>query len=201
MPEETPFRIAVLVIMLGTGLFASYHRVRARTDEQITHDAEGRAFALVLRLFGLGLWLSTLAYLVAPRSIAWAAVPISPAARWCAVVVAAAAAVGFMRTLVALGKNLTDTVVTRREARLVTDGPYAWVRHPFYTTAFILMAAVAVAAANLLIGACVAGVVTMLVVRTPREEERLIAAFGDEYREYMRTTGRYWPRVFGRRSS
>ena len=200
MPEETPFRIAVLVVMLGTGLGAGYHRLRARSGEKITHEAEGRAFALVLRLFGLGLWLSTLAYLVAPQSIAWAAVPISPAVRWCAVVVAAAAAVGLVRTLAALGKNLTDTVVTRRDARLVTSGPYAWVRHPFYTTAFILMAAVAVAATNLLMGACVVGVVTMLVLRTPKEEERLIAAFGDDYRAYMRTTGRYWPRIFARRS-
>ena len=201
MPEETPFRIAVLIVMLGTGLGAGYHRLRARSDEKITHEAEGRAFALVLRLFGFGLWVSTLAYLVAPRSVAWAAVPIAPVVRWCAVVVAAAAAVGLVRTLVALGKNLTDTVVTRREATLVTDGPYAWVRHPFYTTAFILMGAVAVAAANLLLGACVVGIITMLVLRTPQEEEQLIAAFGDDYREYMRTTGRYWPRIFGRRSS
>ena len=199
MPEETPFRIAVLIVMLGTGLGAAYFRIQARSDEKITHEAEGRMFALVLRLFGLALWLSTLAYLIAPRSIAWAAVSISPAVRWCAVAVAASAAVGFLRTLVVLGKNLTDTVVTRREARLVTNGPYAWVRHPFYTTAFLLMTAVAVAAANLLMGACVVGIITMLVLRTPKEEERLIAAFGDDYRAYMRTTGRFWPRLFGGR--
>jgi len=30
-----------------------------------------------------------------------------------------------------LGKNLTDTVVTRKEHTLVTSGPYRWVRHPF----------------------------------------------------------------------
>ena len=31
-----------------------------------------------------------------------------------------------------LGKNLTDTVVTRQEHTLVMQGPYRWVRHPFY---------------------------------------------------------------------
>ena len=35
-------------------------------------------------------------------------------------------------TFHSLGKNLTDTVVTRREHTLVTHGPYRWVRHPFY---------------------------------------------------------------------
>ncbi|MBA4020216.1 MAG: hypothetical protein C0483_23900 [Pirellula sp.] len=201
MPEETSFRIAVLVVTLGAGLGGAYFRIQARSDETITHEAEGRMFALVLRLFGLALWLSTLAYLIAPQSIAWAAVPIPRAIRWCAVAVAALSAGGFVRSLVALGKNLTDTVVTRRDARLVTAGPYAWVRHPFYTTAFLLMASVAAASANLLPAACVVGVITMLILRTRQEEERLIAAFGDDYREYMRTTGRFLPRVFPRRSS
>lgn len=35
-------------------------------------------------------------------------------------------------TLRCLGKNLTDTVVTRREHTLMKDGPFHWVRHPFY---------------------------------------------------------------------
>jgi protein-S-isoprenylcysteine O-methyltransferase Ste14 len=32
-----------------------------------------------------------------------------------------------------LGRNLTDTVVTRREAYLVLNGPYRFVRNPMYT--------------------------------------------------------------------
>jgi len=47
-----------------------------------------------------------------------------------------------------LGRNLTDTVVTRKEHTLVTTGPYRWIRHPFYTSAGLLGVANSLAAAN-----------------------------------------------------
>jgi len=34
-----------------------------------------------------------------------------------------------------------------------------------------------------------------LLWRTPQEEARLIEAFGEEYRSYMRRTGRFFPRL------
>jgi protein-S-isoprenylcysteine O-methyltransferase Ste14 len=32
-----------------------------------------------------------------------------------------------------LGRNLTDTVATRRDAHFVDNGPYRYVRNPMYT--------------------------------------------------------------------
>jgi protein-S-isoprenylcysteine O-methyltransferase Ste14 len=34
--------------------------------------------------------------------------------------------------------------------------------------------------------------------RTPQEEANLIEKFGDEYREYMKHTGRFFPKVGSR---
>jgi protein-S-isoprenylcysteine O-methyltransferase Ste14 len=34
--------------------------------------------------------------------------------------------------------------------------------------------------------------------RTPKEEANLIEKFGDEYRQYMKRTGRYLPKLGGR---
>jgi protein-S-isoprenylcysteine O-methyltransferase Ste14 len=79
-------------------------------------------------------------------------------------------------------------------AELVTYGPYALVRHPFYA-AFIL----------LLLGAAAAlphtGTLVMLLAgvvqlgRTARREERRLLAsdFGAECRAYMQRTGRFLP--------
>ncbi len=94
-----------------------------------------------------------------------------------------------------LGKNLTDTVVTRSEATLVTNGPYRWVRHPFYVTAALLMASVTLLSANWLIGLSSFVVMALLIARTPNEERKLIEKFGDEYRKYIATTGRFIPRI------
>jgi protein-S-isoprenylcysteine O-methyltransferase Ste14 len=34
-----------------------------------------------------------------------------------------------------------------------------------------------------------------MAIRTPKEEANLIEKFGDEYREYMKRTGRFLPRL------
>ena len=94
-----------------------------------------------------------------------------------------------------LGKNLTDTVVTRQQHTLVVHGPYRWVRHPFYDSAALLMVAVSLIAANwflLLTGGLAFG---LLVVRTQTEEEKLLARFGEAYRAYMKLNGRFLPRT------
>jgi len=34
-----------------------------------------------------------------------------------------------------------------------------------------------------------------MAIRTPKEEANLIAKFGDEYRNYMKTTGAFLPKL------
>jgi protein-S-isoprenylcysteine O-methyltransferase Ste14 len=44
-----------------------------------------------------------------------------------------------------------------------------------------------------LMAGCV--VFLLLVIRTHKEEQNLIARFGDDYRNYMQRTGRFVPRL------
>lgn len=202
MWTELPFRIALVVVIGLTMAVIVYHRLQAaKSGERISHAEEGYAFALTLRLAGLGLWLVTLAYLLYPPGITWASLPIAHSVRWSGVILGIACAPLMLWTLASLGHNLTDTVVTRAQASLVTHGPYRWVRHPFYVVAALLMAAVTILTANWLIGVCASVVLALLVVRTPREEQQLIARFGDDYRRYMASTGRFFPRLLGRSKS
>jgi protein-S-isoprenylcysteine O-methyltransferase Ste14 len=96
-----------------------------------------------------------------------------------------------------LGKNLTDTVATRKDHSLVTSGPYRFVRHPFYLSGLVSLVGGSLATANWFL--LLAGLLPLgfLVVRTKTEEQKLIERFGDEYRNYMARTGRFFPR-FGR---
>ena len=133
MDPETPFRIALVIVIFLTTAIGLYHRIQAASSgEKISHKDEGYVFAAVLRLSGLCLWIATLAYLISPSSLQWATFPVGAAVRWCGVVTGVFSSLLMYWTLSSLGKNLTDTVVTRAEATLVTHGPYRWVRHPFY---------------------------------------------------------------------
>ena len=192
---DVSFRIALIVVIVLTMGITLYHRIQAASSgERISHREEGYLFAVVLRLAGLVLWISTLCYLIAPTYFRWAAIPLPDWIRWIGVVTGVLCSLLMYWTLSSLGKNLTDTVVTRSEATLVTHGPYRWVRHPFYVTAALLMASATLLAANWLIGVSGSLVLTLLAIRTPKEESMLIARFGDEYRKYMDRTGRFVPR-------
>jgi len=195
MLSEAPFRIALLVIFGLTVTVAAYHRHRASSGEKISHKDEGYLFAIVLRLVGFVVWISTFAYLVYPPLVQWASVPLPVAVRWVGAVAGAICSPLMYWTLSSLGKNLTDTVVTRKDATLVTHGPYRWVRHPFYVTTALLMGSVTLLAANWLIGVSSLLVLALLAVRTPKEEQMLIERFGQQYRDYMARTKRFFPRT------
>ncbi len=94
--------------------------------------------------------------------------------------------------------NLTDTVVTRQQHTLVTSGPYGYVRHPFYVAFGLAVLAISLVTANWFLFAVGLGAAILLVLRTRKEEENLMQRFGVDYRQYMRKTGRFFPRVWVR---
>ncbi len=197
MTHEAQYRIALIVIIGVTGVIGGFHRWQAaKSGEKISHKEEGYLFAAMLRLAGLVVWLSVMAYLISPRVVGFAALPLPTWLRWCGLGGGLLGAGLMFWTMSTLGKNLTDTVVVRKEATLVTHGPYRRVRHPFYVTAAVLMASVTVLTANWLIGLSSAIVLAFLAVRTPHEEKMLVERFGDDYRRYMAKTGRFFPRFF-----
>lgn len=170
MPTENPFRIALVVVIVLTMAVTAYHRIQAaRSGENISRREEGYLFATILRLAGLALWISTFGYLLFTAYFHWASIPLPTWLRWTGVVTGALCSLLMYWTLSSLGKNLTDTVVTRIQAHMVTRGPYRWVRHPFYVTAALLMLSVTLLSANWLIGVTSVAVLALLAIRTPKE--------------------------------
>jgi len=87
-----------------------------------------------------------------------------------------------------LGKQWSLAARLVQGHELVTGGPYGLVRHPIYTSMFGMLISTAIAISQwqeLLIGAVIFLLGTALRIRA--EEQLLIDAFGDEYREYART--------------
>jgi protein-S-isoprenylcysteine O-methyltransferase Ste14 len=83
---------------------------------------------------------------------------------------------------------------------IVTLGPYRWIRHPFYAAFLLALGAVFLAAPHpVTLSAFLYGVVALNL--TAAGEERRLAAseLGAEYRAYMERTGRFLPRLTGRR--
>jgi protein-S-isoprenylcysteine O-methyltransferase Ste14 len=195
MEAEQNFRLALIIPFVLTILITGYHRWNAaKSRETISRKLEGIWFAVLLRCFGLILFVSVFAYLAVPSSMRWGQLPIPDGIRWGGLVLGGGGTVMMYWTLSHLGTNLTDTVVTRKDATLVTSGPYRWVRHPFYVAAACTMASATLLSANFVIGVASLLVMGMLVYRTRLEEQMLIERFGQAYVRYMQRTGRFAPR-------
>lgn len=197
MTSEATFRSLVLLnvaICLPIGL---YHRIKSQaTSEKLDRKEEGLFLMVALRVCGVTAWVVVAAYLIDPFWVSWSSVRLPPWLRWTGAVVGLLIVPPLLFwTMQSLGKNLTDTVVTRRHHHLVTHGPYRWVRHPFYCFVGLWGLAISLEMANWLVALLGLAALAMLVKRTRVEEGKLVERFGDEYRAYAAKTGRFFPRL------
>ena len=196
MNDDHLFRVILIVGSSVLLPITAYHRLKSQaTGEKLDRRQEGLFILCTLRPVGVVGVLGLIAYMVNPSWMAWSSVPLPAWLRWTGVGVGVIAGALLIWTLRSLGKNLTDTVVTRREHTLVTSGPYRWVRHPFYVSLALCVAANSLATANWFILASGALLFILIVIRTRKEEELLLARFGDAYRRYMERTGRFLPQI------
>ena len=115
--------------------------------------------------------------------------------RWLGVGLGTLGVAGLIGVHRALGKYWSPYLRLQDDHRLVTDGPYRWVRHPMYSVLIGLMIALGLISANWLIILLCAFRIAVLYARIGNEEAMMISRFGDQYRAYMRTTGRLVPRL------
>ncbi|MBK5295411.1 MAG: isoprenylcysteine carboxylmethyltransferase family protein [Acidobacteriia bacterium] len=190
-----PFRIFALMVFVPALTVGLYHRLRVRTTEKLDRRQEGIPILISLRLIGLSVWVSLIAWLISPRSMAWSSVSLPDGLRMIGLPLGWIALAWIWWVLHSLGSNLTDTVVTRREHTLVQRGPYRWIRHPLYTMIVPFGLSFALLAANWYMGAASLAAFLLLAIRSRKEEENLVARFGDAYRNYMAATGRFLPKL------
>jgi protein-S-isoprenylcysteine O-methyltransferase Ste14 len=189
------FRYILVLGLLGLMGIMVFHRLKARTGEKLDRKQEGLFSLVGLRLLALAGMIALVAYFRNPANLAFSAVPLPDWLRWAGVGVGCMTLCLLFWTLRNLGKNLTDTVVTRTHHTLITTGPYRWVRHPFYTCAALVALTVSLISANAFFLVTGGFIFLLLALRTRVEEANLLGRFGDDYQKYMDRTGRFFPRL------
>lgn len=197
--NETIFRILAALILFTAMGISSYFRRKAdrESGEKISRNVDGSVMMTLIKIGGLVLWLSPFVYLINPAWMSWSKIGLPESVRWLGVGIGILCVMGVYWLFSSIGSGITPTSATRKQHILVTSGPYRWVRHPLYTVGSSMFVAFGMMADNWFIAGL--GILTFILMasRTPKEEANLIEKFGDEYREYMKRTGRFFPKLGG----
>ena len=122
------------------------------------------------------------------------------ALRWVAALCAVASLLATSVCWSRMGRHWRMDVSSASKSELITDGPFAYVRHPIYSLARLLMvSSVVILPTWPMLGLAVLHfVLTQLKAR--QEEEHLSRVHGAASRAYAARTGRFLPRPLPHRS-
>ena len=96
-----------------------------------------------------------------------------------------------------IGSYGSPKIIIKEQHKLITRGPYRYIRHPIYLGDLLLFFGYALA-----FGSIISPIVILVILfsifksRMNMEEKLLLETFGEEYKEYMARTKRLIPFVF-----
>jgi protein-S-isoprenylcysteine O-methyltransferase Ste14 len=200
MDEELLFRylfIAIYAVFFGVRIRYRIESVRKEPEKR--HHLYFIATKILVVAI-LGYFASIILYMLAPPWTSWLRIALPNWLRWLGVIGATSSTLLVAWIHRELGRQYSAELAIQKEHALVTTGPYARTRHPMYTTLNMFSLSMALTTSNLLVILFAALVVIPFPWIARAEEEMLLETFGDDYREYMRRTGRFFPKI-GQRPS
>ncbi|MFX0107130.1 MAG: methyltransferase [Candidatus Hodarchaeota archaeon] len=201
MADELSFRVLFVVLYILFLFPRGYYRfVKPRPEDSEGSEIADRTthggIAAALSIIILGFLVSSVLYLVGLSWMDWFQVPQYPIWLRLAGVFLVLIVIPLLTWIHReLGKQYSAVLEIKQDHQLITTGPYKRVRHPMYTVLILFSFGMSLVTANALI--IIFSVLLMLVfpfwVRI--EEKKMIETFGDEYIEYMKRTGRFFPSI------
>ena len=194
---ETLFRIILPVLIIAFAAHRGYYVKNHSQPEDVTLKQRQEGIASkVSEVLGLMGFISVIAFVINPNWLAFASLSFPVWLRWVGIALALAGFALLQWAQVTLGKSWSDTPRMMKEQTLITSGPYQFIRHPIYTAFVLILGSALLISANWLIGLAWLGMTVLEVAsRVGFEESLMLEYFGDQYREYMKKTGRLLPRL------
>ena len=184
------YLVGLVVYVAIRGVFGG----RTKRNEKTVSRVDGMERAL-MGVVTLGNIILPILYLFT-RWLRFADYRLPLVVSWCGAGLMVWAIWLFWRSHVDLGLNWSITLEMRKDHELVTGGVYRRVRHPMYAGIFLFAIAQGVLLQNWLAGwGGFVSFALLYLIRAPREEKMMSEFFGEAYRDYMKRTGRLWPRL------
>ena len=193
----TPTIAKIIWVAMAVGwYFLRVPHVRRSKKTPIAQNAMDKAEKIRLLVSLTGLGIIPFAY-IATGFPAFARRDFVASQASLGLIIAIFALLMFFMTHEALGRNWSVSLQMRENHQLITHGIYARIRHPMYTAFWLWAIAQALLLPNYVAGLSgLIGFGALYVLRVGPEENLMIQRFGDEYRDYMKRTGRLLPKFW-----
>ena len=202
MITETVYRVAFFILFLMLLAMRIYFMVKVRrSGRRIMPDVqaverEGGRSVLLIRMIGFFALMTFLVmYFLGAKWIDVFLFPLPAWLRWTGFATGIVSVIFWTWTQVTLDTQWSAQLQLIEGHRLITSGPYARIRHPLYAGMLGWCVSLSLLTANWIFVATCALSVAGLLWRIPKEEQMMIEAFGDEYKNYMKQTGRFFPKL------
>ena len=197
METEIVFRIILPVLIISFAAHRGYYiKYHSKPETATVKQRKEGIVSKLAGLLGMAGFISMVAYVVNPN---WLAIGSLTFTSWLRRAGVGTAILGFALlqwAQVTLANSWSDTPRMMKEQSLITSGPYRLIRHPIYTAFLLILGSTLFISSNWVIGLCWAGMTIMEIAsRIGFEESLMIEYFGDQYREYVKKTGRLFPRL------
>ncbi|MBE0525426.1 MAG: isoprenylcysteine carboxylmethyltransferase family protein [Candidatus Thorarchaeota archaeon] len=200
MADETFYRILFVALYALFFSVRGYYRfVKPKNAEPEKVEPERKEFGFaegIITFAILGSFGSMTLYLLNVDWFAWSQIPNYPEPlRWAGAVLVLVSIplLGWIHRT--LDRQYSACLQIKESHLLITQGPYARVRHPMYTVLNMFSFGVALVTANFLIIGFASLLITPFPFVAKKEEQMMLDTFGDEYSEYMKRTGRFFLRI------
>ena len=204
---EIFFKIAFFIVFFSFAyvMTAYSKKAKAGKEDKATrmkmHNENEVPLLLKLRtIFGIPFYLGVLMWTFAPKFMTWSDIPFPASVRWIGLGLGIFAiwlnAWSHKTLSQKLGADFDPAMRLLNVPALVTEGPYAWMRHPIYLAFLLMQIAVLFLTSNWVIGLSgLAIIISVIAIRVPEEEKRLIEHFGEQYKNYMKHSGSLLPKL------
>lgn len=196
------FRIALLSLWISLGIMRGYYGRKTKTHDSLvaikeklkTADREmGKGMMILTAIITVIGVIGIILYLLSPPWWTWTHLPLGEWVQWIGIVVATIPLFYLIWVHRHLDNQWSIALEIQEDHKLITTGPYRRVRHPMYLGIFVYTIGLCLISLDILVSLFFVFSIWVNYNRIPSEEQMMIDQFGDEYLEYMKTSGRLIP--------
>ena len=206
MDMNLSFRLSFIALWALLGVVRGYYGRKTKTHTTIADVKEKLKTAIAEEDMGTGFKIITaiitiigsaglVLYLLSPPWWTWTFIPLGEWIQWSGIIIALFPIFFLIWVHRHLDKQWSIALELQEDHKLITTGPYRYVRHPMYLGIFTYTIGLMMISLDVLVILFFAFTIWVNYRRIPREEQMLIQKFGDEYLEYIKRSGRLLPQL------